>query len=528
MNCHSQLPVGVTGFEQLRTSNQIYVDKTRAIAQLARQKYVCYFLARPRRFGKTLLLSTFASLFSHGLEYFQDLEIAKEWDDRTYPVVSLDFSVLNDCSDTDSFLVHFIQYVSQRFAPLGFTSQNRDIVGFCIDFNLWLSGRTSQIVLLIDEYDAPLTLRLNDPGAFKEISRCLSSFYRALKSSAQNIRFLFITGITKFQKTTIFSGLNNVVDISLLPEYSTLLGYTDEEIRKYFGCYLEEAGKKLGCSSDEIFINLKKYYNGYCFDPVELKTVFVPWSSLLFLASPQAGFVNYWYGSAGAPQVLREFIKFHTLENPENYAKERTVPLDSLRIPTTLDLLDSDVLLTQTGYLTIKKVDGNTAYLGYPNLEISESMAKLYGESMLTKAGYNRVGSGILKQSLANNNLAEFVREVNRAFLSIDYKDNPVKDEASCRAILQILLINSQLDPIPELHHALGRSDLEFDVGNAHWVFELKYAKSNTEAANLLEKGAEQIRAHRYGEQFRATSLNRVVLVYSKETASFIFFRQVD
>ena len=205
------LPVGMSGFDSLRQSRNIYVDKTRLIYQLAAKAGGKVFLARPRRFGKSLLVSTFESLFKHGLRDFQGLAIEKQWDDKTYDVVRLDFSRAKQFATGQEFRLRLDSLLTQAFGNLGFAYSPDPLHTACDQLSGWLEKRPkSMLVLLIDEYDAPLTACLDKPELFEQVRSSLSDFYSVLKSNDSALRFLFITGITKYSKVSIFSELNNL------------------------------------------------------------------------------------------------------------------------------------------------------------------------------------------------------------------------------------------------------------------------------------------------------------------------------
>lgn len=254
------LPLGTSDFIALRMADEIYVDKTEMVFSLAVNRGK-YFLARPRRFGKSLLISTFESLFKYGLRDFKGLAIENLWkEEATYNVVRLDFSEIKDFADAESFSERLISLISRKFAPFGFRYELRPFQTVSDQLSDWLTAQEkNSLVLLIDEYDAPLTSCLNNKTIFKEVRRALSAFYSVLKSNEGALRFAFITGITKFNKTSIFSELNNLSDLSLNVEYGTLLGYTYSETQKYFSGYLDNAASLLGISRGELTEELIKH-----------------------------------------------------------------------------------------------------------------------------------------------------------------------------------------------------------------------------------------------------------------------------
>lgn len=220
------LPVGTQRFSALRQANEIYVDKTELIYQLAGPGRGQILLVRPRRFGKSLLVSTLESLFKFGVRDFKDLAIEKLWTDRQYPVARLDFSEVREFVDAAEFARKFHEYLVKCFSREGFAfSENAGSV--ISQLSDWLDGLDdNSLVLLIDEYDAPLTASLHDGELFEAVRSIMSEFYLTLKSVSGSLRFLFVTGITKFSSTSVFSAFNSLRDISLEPKFGTLLGYT--------------------------------------------------------------------------------------------------------------------------------------------------------------------------------------------------------------------------------------------------------------------------------------------------------------
>ena len=275
------LPYGTQSFSALRDGEQIYVDKTAMIYELARGRNKV-FLARPRRFGKSLLVSTFASLLAHGLRDFQGLAIEKLWKDKTYHVIQLDFSNISNFDTPDRFESRFRSMLAVRFAPLGFEPSG-DADRFMEEFSAWLSLQANaSLVLLIDEYDAPLTQVLRNKTLFDGVQKVLREFFNILKTNEGCFRFLFLTGITRFSHTSIFSGFNNLYDISLSPEFGTLLGYTESEIETYFSEYIEAKAQTLKISRQELIAQLREYYDGFSFDSDGSTHVYCPWSILSF------------------------------------------------------------------------------------------------------------------------------------------------------------------------------------------------------------------------------------------------------
>ena len=319
-----RLPLGTSDFSVLRNDGQIYVDKTALIYELASMRRK-YFLARPRRFGKSLLVSTFESLFKYGLRDFKGLAIEKLWkEEKSYNVVRLDFSEIKDFDSIEDFSLSLTSLLARRFRPFGFVYHESNIYSVTDQLSDWLLEQPQKsLVLLIDEYDAPLTACLSNSDLLNAIRRKLSGFYGIIKSNDAALRFFFMTGITKFNKTGIFSELNNLTDITLHPNFGALVGYTHEEVKHYFKDYLVVSAQKLKMEENKLLKELTRYYDGFCFERTAKCHVFAPWSLLNFFSSPEIGFVNYWFESGGQPRVLLENIKSHSIKEPAEYEREK-------------------------------------------------------------------------------------------------------------------------------------------------------------------------------------------------------------
>ena len=523
------LPLGTSDFAVLRYANEIYVDKSDLVYELAstRRKY---FLARPRRFGKSLLISTFESLFTHGLRDFKGLAIEKLWVEETkFLVVRLDFSEIKFFSSPEEFSRKFASLISRCFGTVGFQYVDDDLNSAAGQLSTWLQTlRLSSLVVLIDEYDAPLTSCLNQHELFNAVRGQLSEFYAVLKSHDRALRFVFITGITKFNKMRIFSELNNLSDISLAPRFGSLLGYTHEEVQTYFGPYIAKSAEVLSIGQNELLDLLAAHYDGFCFEESGTKKVFAPWSLLNFFAQPDRGFKDYWFESGGRPAVLMEYLKSHTIKEPEEYARDKTISLSALTGSSDVETLSDIGLLTQAGYLTIKSVEfGNTVFLDYPNLEVKRAMAQLYTERLLDGKVAGQVGAGPIVKVLYEESAESVFHILNRLFLAIDYQRYPVRDEASLRAYVQVYFAGAGLDVKVEHHNAHGRSDLEVNAGNRHWIFEFKVVQGNKGETEKLSEAVEQIKQRHYGDQQYSQEVKRVALVFSIEDRKFVKWQEV-
>ncbi len=523
-----QLPLSISDFSELRRQGKIYVDKTEQIYSLAR-KTEKFFLARPRRFGKSLLVSTFDSLFRHGAGGFSGLYIENKWgEERSYNVVRLDFSRVKKFSSVDDFKEKFRAYLKSACCFGDRPFEERTSVT-ATNFEIWLRQfPLGSVVLLIDEYDAPLTACLSDAELFERVRDELTDFYAVVKSNDGFFRFVFMTGITKFNQTGIFSELNHLADISLDKRYSTLLGYTTEEINKYFSDFIDQSCALLDVSRDNLLKSLEENYDGYCFDgmdePGDVRRVYAPWSVLKFFSQPKQGFKNYWIESAGKATVLLQYIQDHSLKDPLEYAEERTIDYDDLASSSDLDSINDVALLVQAGYLTIHRREENLFWVGYPNREVAVSMASLYTKLLLGRKSLGNAGAQHLALALKEGDVDLAADQFNKAYIGIDYKQFPIHNESTCRAILQVLLTGAGFETLSEKHNALGRSDLEFDAGKYHWVIELKFISSKESEQAIdrtLKEAINQMRDRRYGMNSQR-QLIRMALVYNKMTRQFV------
>ena len=522
------LPLGSSDFASLREFNQIYVDKTKLIFEIASQRQK-FFLSRPRRFGKSLLISTFESLFKYGLRDFKGLAIEKLWKDgNTYNVVRLDFSEAKNFRNLEEFSARLTSVLSRGFSGCGFIYREDPIETVSDQISDWLKTiPLNSLVLLIDEYDAPLTACLSNADLFEDVRAELSDFYSKIKSNDGSVRFFFMTGITKFNKTSIFSELNNFSDLTLHPKYGTLLGYTHGEVEEYFGDYLTRATEALNIERSKLLAELTAHYDGFCFDEDAKYRVFVPWSLLKFLSDPERGYRDYWFESGGRPSALLEYLKSHSLRTPEEYGKEKSLALSALTASSDSKAISDLALLTQAGYLTLKRISGSTAYVGYPNKEVRTAMAQLYTEQLLAGLTVEQAGGENIPLILAEDNAQSVFHLLNRLFASIDYHGYPAKEESSVRAFVQILFTGAGLEPRVEVHNNKGRSDLEVRAGSRHWVFEFKYCREGENSEHLLQEAVNQIQSRHYGEQSSAGELVRMALVFSEKERQFIKWSKV-
>ncbi len=454
----ARLPVGRSTFRTLRRDGAIYVDKTAQIYELAIQRQK-FFLARPRRFGKSLLISTLESLFRDGLRDFQGLAIEKWWQDKTYDVVTLDFSRTKDFASLDVFMKRFEDHLVNQFSAAGFRKDAASSVSLVAQIDKWMQTREpATLVLLIDEYDAPLTSCFDKPELFALVRDVLSNFYATVKGCEGCLRFLFMTGITKIENASIFSAFNPITDISLNPRFGSLLGYTEEELATCFGGYLKAAAQAAGFQNSAALLDeMRRMYDGFCFDLFARTHVYSPWSVLKFLRDPAMGLRNYWYDSAGKPTVLMNFLKSRGLATLAAYAAAPMVPAEWLSDTTDVASLRPEVLLAQTGYLTILESDGEVMKLGYPNEEVRQSMARLYAEMMLADDAETYTKTRSLARILLTESFSDFVKTLNAVVAGLSYQGWSIRCEADARNAVQMMLSAAGLRVVAERHNAWKR-----------------------------------------------------------------------
>ena len=522
MTLHPDLPLGVQNFAELRQAGMIYVDKTALIYNLVQAKKGFYFLSRPRRFGKTLLLSTFESLFSFGLRDFKDLAIEKLWtEDKTYPVIRLDFSDCIQFRDKNDFLIFFEERLNNAISEAGFTfpKKNNEYETLPSRFERFLvSVRHLNPVLLIDEYDAPFNYCLDKPELLLDVVNTLYRFYAIVKQQSAYLRFFFMTGICKYRELKLFSSGTFIKDLSMASKYATLLGYTQEELLRYFSPYIEQAAKVNHLSFEDCLAKMKLNYDGFCFEKEASSHVHVPWSVLNFLSAPEDGFNNYWYESGGQTEVLLKYIQEHALKKPEDYGKDQLAEYDELKSSMEFGMPNDLALLTHTGYLTIKsKFNDGYAVVNYPNLEVSNSMARLFAKKFFSQ----NLNTEFL-WSFMQDEPPAIVKSLNALLLSVPYHAYPINSEAVLRLLIGFTLTAGGFDVNYESVNALGRSDLEFVCGKRYFVLEFKFARDGDNEKELLQKALEQIKSRHYGEHKHPELEHvRLALVFSSESRQF-------
>ncbi len=477
-------PVNGKSFEVIRKDGYVYVDKTAWIHKLVSAED-CYFLSRPRRFGKTLLVSTMKAYFQGKKDLFTGLKIEKlEKDWTEYPVLHIDFNIgqWEQEGKLQEIIENYLDKWEIKYGkdPIDKSAETR----FAGIIRRAYEKKGRKVVILVDEYDKPLLDTMDAPELHKKTRSILGAFYAVLKSQIKYIRFALLTGVTKFSKVSIFSGMNNFKDISLEETYADICGITEEELHRYFDDEIKELARTKGKTFEDVCGKLKNMYDGYLFAG-EGARVYNPYSVLITL--DRSKFSNYWY-ETGTPSFLIKLMSdenFNLLELNGKIEAETLMSVD--------DLSNNEVVpvLYQSGYLTIKEWDKETQQyiLGFPNGEVRESFVK----HLLTYY------LGIKKY--VSQFVSDFAREVRggqpEAFLTRlkgKLEETPYKiigkREIYYQNSLSILFgLVAGATVIPEDFTTNGRIDITLKTDKYIYVMELKLNGSAKKAlAQINEK----------------------------------------
>ena len=522
-------------FRDLIDNNRVYVDKTALICQIAKDEKGPYFISRPRRFGKSTLINTFHELFAHGTERFKGLEIEPLWKDKTYKVIHLDFSTFREVPSNSSFNKEFMDAFKLSLEEAGIepTKENIDSPANLLKKTL---DTESEVVLLVDEYDAPLTAVLNDSNEFEDRRKILSNFYLTVKSFDGKFRFIFITGVTYYSHTSIFSAFNNLKDLTLDLRYGALLGYTSEELELYFGEYIDNAVEVLNkkyhterYTHDVVVSELKRNYDGYSFDEEALNHVYNPWSIVNFFDAPVRGFIPYWVVSGGSTQTflvnyLKQGLeKYNTddlqsllnIDSTVNSAAEYLYP--KIENMANLDLF---AILYQAGYFCIKSVVDNIFKVGIPNLEVKKAYSNIVlNELTKTKEAKLKYVEPF-KEVLASGNLDKIKELFNTFINEFSYETVKNFNEACFRDVLKLAMLTFNVTASTEVMGSCGRADITAEAGDYLYVFELKVADNSKDIATKLTEAKEQIIKNKYARRLTDKTVIPVALVLENNSKS--------
>ncbi len=471
-----RLGIGISDFKELIKGNYIYVDKTEYIYKLIDSgKY--YFLSRPRRFGKSLLLSTLEYLFKGEKELYKGLYIEDKWRwEETYPVVRIDFA--KDIKNKEDLREKMYQELRKNYMwnKLEMSKEVRDESILLEELIMRISEKErKQVVVLVDEYDKPILDVIEDKKEAEEVRKELKGFYSTLKGLDRYIRFVLITGVSKFSKVSLFSGLNQLKDISLDVRYGNICGYTQEELEFYFKEYLE------GVNLEEV----REWYNGYSFLGDRL---YNPFDILLYLDSKK--YKNYWY-KTGTPSFLIKLIKSRRYDITK---LENMVVKEDILEKFDIEEIRIEALMYQTGYLTIKEVYereyGEEYRLGFPNKEVRIS----FNEDVLPLVLKDNIRENIadkIIEILKGEKLEELKKQLEVLISNISYVH--YKGESSYVIAIFSLLYSTGLNVITEDNTHKGRIDLAIVVNKEIvYIIEVKVIEREDERGKAIKQIEEK------------------------------------
>ena len=481
-----ELPIGIQDFEKLRRDNCLYVDKTQYVYQLGRTSKP-YFLGRPRRFGKSLFISTLKAYFEGNKELFEGLKIAeleKDW--VKYPVIYLDFN--RESYSNINALEFVIEDILQKYEQqYGVSIISKSLsVRFANVISEARKKTGQRVVVLIDEYDKPLISSIDNPALNQEMRTMLKGFYGVLKAEDANLRFVFLTGVTKFSKVSVFSDLNQLVDISLNENFVEICGISEEELLQNFQPEIQALADRRKMSYEQVFAKLKKLYDGYHFAK-ESADIYNPFSVLNTFAS--LDFAYYWFAT-GTPTFLAKALR------NQNYDIRK---FDDDVLIDTASIMDYQVenknlvpLLYQSGYLTIKEyIQSKDAFvLGFPNEEVRYGFLK----ELLPAFVQDPIQTGNFSvieftQQIEDNDIDGFMTSLKAFFAAIPYSaiKQEHRDEQYYQHVFYLLFTLMGQFVETEVKNNKGRADAVVKTTNCIYVFEFKM-DDNATAEDALKQ----------------------------------------
>ena len=505
-----KLPIGIQTFSHLRKQNCYYVDKT-ALALALINQGTHYFLSRPRRFGKSLFLDTLKELFEGNEALFQGLAVHDQWDwSVKYPVLRFSFGSekFTNAEGLQNTLETQLTHLERQF---GVTQAFKHVNGRFANLIIHLHQTTgSPVVILIDEYDKPILDALNDPEVAKANRDFLRGFYGAIKDYEAHIKFSFLTGVSKFAKVSLFSGLNNLKDITLDARYSAICGYTDHDIDTVF------AAELVGLERDKI----RHWYNGYhwlgegVYNPYDVLNLF-----------DTRDFNNYWFES-GTPSFLVDLLIKR---------KVKSIDLDNMLSSSAMlssfdvDYIATEALLFQSGYLTIhevKRVGSQSFYvLGYPNLEVRQSLNEVLLSALVQNQSAQAHNTIQLYDLLLRNDFAGLKQLFHAFYASIPYNwysSNTIQEyEGYYASVFYSYFAALGLDLTLEDVSNYGRLDMALQFNGQVYLFEFKVVDEKPTGDAL-----KQIHAKRYADKYRALNqpLHLIGVEFGKKERNIVGF----
>ena len=475
------LPIGIQTFSDIIQNDYLYVDKTEKIFDLVKNPKGVYFLSRPRRFGKSLLISTLNEIFEGKKELFKGLWIYKSdyvW--KKHPVVRIDFSKSKARNEDE--LINYIAYQLDKIAQVYGITLKQTQYDIKFDELLTQLSQINKVVILIDEYDKPIIDNIENKKLAVELREVLKGFYTIIKACDEDIRFVFLTGVSKFSRAGVFSGLNNLEDISMDTGYSSLLGITGPEMETSFKEHIDHFAKREEISNADLIEKITYWYDGFCFSKACTK-VFNPFSVLLLFK--KLDFSNYWFESA-TPSFLIKLIKEKNFD---------ITGLDGVNINETafssyeIENLKTIPILFQTGYLTIAGYNKERMEytLAYPNFEVKKSMTECLTEAYsFVESHFVHGYAWRLIDALRDHDFELFFDTLRIFFAGIPY-DIQIKNEKYYQTIFYLIFSLIGMKVEAEAKTNKGRIDAVI-IDKDIYLFEFKFNGDKNKALNQIKE----------------------------------------
>jgi hypothetical protein len=477
-----KLPIGVSTFEKIQEGDYIYIDKSDIALDLIENGGGYYFLSRPRRFGKSLFLDTLRTIFEGKKELFKGLYIYDKYDFVEYPVIRISFND-GDFKSKDGFEATILRILKNNQRTLGVTCEDKSVAGCFQELIIQAYLKYNQrVVILIDEYDKPILDNIEQSAIAKERREELKNFYSIIKGVDEYLKFVFITGVSKFSKVSLFSGLNNLYDITLTPKYATICGYRQKDVETSFAEHLKE----------QDFAKIAQWYNGYQWLG---EGVYNPFDILLFIANGFS-YRNYWFSTA-TPTFLLKLIEKNNyfLPNLEKIIKDDAM-LDSFDV----DCIELETLMWQTGYLTIKEVQTNfddtpLYLLDIPNKEVRVSLLGSVANFM-SRVHNSALVQHHLHKALFEEDMERFQTELIALYASIPYNlfthSKMHEYEGYYVSVFYAYIKSMGVEIVGEDVTNRGRIDITVKLASAIYIIEFK----------MGEGALAQIKERRYHEKY--------------------------
>lgn len=487
------LPLGIQTFKKIIEDNYLYIDKTKDIYEFLSHGGNYFFLSRPRRFGKSLLISILEQIFLGNKELFKDLWIYDkiEWD--KYPVIRIDFSNMLYTEGTQGFKESFFSSIKSIAEDYEIELKEKNYKDAFKELLKKLSKKSEKekVVVLIDEYDKPIINFVENLDIANKNREILKNFYETIKACDEYIRFAFLTGVSKFSKISVFLGLNNLTDITLDERFSNITGYTEEQLYFYFSERIKLLAKKFDKNEEDIKDLIKSWYNGYSWNGKDF--VYNPYSILLLFSQEKIN--NYWF-QTGTPTFLLKVIR----EHQSNVIKFENKPIHS-KIFESYDLenINVEALLFQTGYLTIKDVKEPDSpfsqyILNYPNIEVKESFLNNILMDFSGSRDNDEIMISRLVKNLENNDLESFFQIIKDVFSNIPAAIFMSDKESYYHTIIYLIITLIGIRINVEVYTNKGRIDAVIETNEKVYIMEFKM--------NSVIQAIKQIETKKYYEKY--------------------------